>query len=122
MLGRAWLDGRRQATERRNVVLEIPVRLFGQFTDRNSAFGGARIDLVIDVGDVAHIGDMLFAVDMAQQAKQHVEYDNGARVADVSEVIDRWSADIHAYTRGIDRRQCPLLACQRIVKPEFHSK
>jgi len=87
-----------------------------------SALGGARIDLVVDVGDVADIGDMFLAVDMTQQAKQHVEYDDGARIADMGKVVDGRSAHIHAYASGIDRRECPLLACQRIVEPEFHSK
>jgi len=122
MLSRARLDGRRQAAESRHILLEILVSLVSNFADRNPALGGARIDLVVDVGDVADIGDMFLAVDMTQQAKQHVEYDDGARIADMGKVVDGRSAHIHAYASGIDRRECPLLACQRIVEPEFHSK
>ena len=115
-------QGRRQTAERRNVVLEIIVGLFGQLADRNAALGGARIDLVVDVGDVAHIGDVFVAVEMAQQPEQHVEDDHRARIADMGEVVDRRPADIHAHARGIDRGKRPLLPRQRIVEPEFHSK
>ena len=86
------------------------------------ALGGARIDLVVDVGDVTHIGDVIFAVDVAQQAEQHVENDDGPRIADMGEVIDSRPADIHAHVRRIDRRKGPLLPRQRIVEPEFHSE
>ena len=120
VLGRARLDRRRQAAERRNIVLEILVGLFGQVADRDAALGRARVDLVVDVGDVADVGDMLGAVEMAQQPVQHVEHDHRPRVADMGEVVDRRPAHIHAHARRIDRREHPLLARQRIVELQFH--
>ena len=122
MLGRARLDGRRQAAKRRHVLLEVFVGLFRQIADGNAALGRARVDLVVDVGDVAHIGDVLFAVEVPQQPEQHVEHDDRARIADMGKVVDRRSAHIHAHARRIDRRKHPLLARQRIVELEFHSK
>ena len=74
MLGRARLDGRRQAAERGHVLVELLVGFFRDLADRlverqaGIFLRRARVDLVIDVGDVAHVGDVLGAVEMAQQA------------------------------------------------------
>ena len=120
VLGGARLDGRRQAAQRRDVLLEVLVGLFGQVADRDAALRRARVDLVVDVGDVADVGDMLGAVEMAQQPVQHVEHDHRPRVADMGEVVDRRPADIHAHARGIDRGKHPFFARQRIVELQFH--
>ncbi len=96
MLGRARLECRLQAAERRRVFLKDGVGLFRQFADRNAALRGARIDLVVDVGDVADIDDMLGAIEMAQQTKQQVEDDERPRIADMRIVIDGRAADIEA--------------------------
>ena len=80
----------------------------------------ARVDLVVDVGDVAHVGDVLGAVEVPQQPEQHVEHDHRPRVADMREVVDRRPAHIHAHARGIERRERPLLARERIVELQFH--
>ena len=120
MLGRARLDRRRQAAERVHVGFEILVGLFRQLADGNAALGRARIDLVVHVGDVAHVSDVLRPVEMPQQAEQHVEHDDRARIADMGEVVDRRPAHIHAHARRIERGELPLLARQRIVEPELH--
>ena len=91
------------------------------FSGRPGKSRAARVvDLVVDVGDVADIGDVALAVDMPQQPEQHVEHDDRARIADMGEVIDRRSADIHADIVGIERRERPLLLGQRIVEAQFH--
>ncbi len=117
MFRRARLHRGRQAAERRHVLLEVLVGFLGQLADRNAALGRARIDLVVDVGDVADIFDMLLPVEMAEQAKQHVEHDHRPRIADMGEIIDRRPAHIHAHPRRIDRHEIALLARQRIVEP-----
>ena len=81
-------------------ALKLRVGLLGQLADRDAALGGARVDLVVDVGDVAHIGDVVGAVEMAQQAEQHVEHDDRPRIADMGEVVDRRPAHIHAHAAG----------------------
>jgi len=48
------------------------------------AFGGARIDLVVDIRDIANIFDVVGAVDFAQQAVEHVEDDQRPGVADMA--------------------------------------
>ena len=118
---------RRQAAERRDVVLELLLGLFRHGADRlvergRDFLGRARVDLVVDVGDVAHVGDVLGAVEMAQQPEQHVEHDHRPRIADMGEVVDRRPAHIHAHARGIDRGEQPLLAGQRIVELQFHRR
>ncbi len=120
VLGRARLDVRRQAAERRDVLLEIPVGLFGQVADGDAALGRTRVDLVVDVGDVADVSDVRLAVEMAQQPVQHVEHDHRPRIADMGEVVDRRPAHIHAHVARIERRKRPLLARQRIVELQFH--
>src|SRR5262249_61006177 len=117
----ARLDGRWQATERRYVFPEIPVGLLGEVSNGNIALCYTRVDFIVDVGDVAHITDMLFTVDVAQQPVQHIEYDDGTRVANVSKVINRRPTHVHSHARWVDRDKYPLFARQCIVEPEFHS-
>ena len=62
----------------------------------------------------------LLAVEMAQQAEQHVEHDHRARIADMGVVVDGGPAHIHAHIGGIERAEHPLLARQGIVKPQVH--
>ena len=122
VLGRARLDVGRQTAQRRDVLLEILVGLFGQLADRDAALRGARVDLVVDVGDVAHVGDVALAVEMAQQPVQHVEHDHRPRVADVREVVDRRTAHVHAHALVIERLERPLLARERIVELQIHTE
>ena len=111
VLGRARLDRRTQAAERIDVLVELLLGLLGDDADRlverqvRIFLRRARVDLVVDVGDVAHIGDVLGAVEMPQQPEQHIEHDRRPRVADMREVVDRRPADIHAHARGIERRE-----------------
>ena len=101
VLGRARLDGRRQAAERRHVLLEVLVGGLGELADRNTPLRRARVDLVVDVRDVAHVSDVVGTVKTLQQAKQHVEHDHGPRIADMGEVVDVVQG--HWSTRGSSR-------------------
>ena len=116
MFGRARLDIGRQAAQRGDILLEDTVGLFGEFADGDSAFGGAGVDLVVHVGDVADISDMIRAISFAQQAKKHVEDDQGPGVADMGEVIDRRPANIEPHIAGVERRENFPLAGERVVK------
>ena len=82
----------------------------------------AVVDLVIDVGDVAHVSDVALAIEMPQQPKQHIEHDDGARVANMREVIDRRPAHIHAHVILFERRENALLFRQRIVELQLHRR
>jgi hypothetical protein len=67
-IGRARLKGRRQATQRRRVRVELGGCLLRDLPDRlvqrqaRKIPRGAVVDLVVDVGDVADIGDVILAV------------------------------------------------------------
>ena len=82
----------------------------------------ARVDLVVDVGDVADIGDVLLAIEMAQQPEQHVEHDDRPRIADMGEVVDRRAAHIHAHDFGIDGDELFFRPRQRVVEAQGHGK
>ena len=125
-LGRARLVGRRQAAERRHVLVELLFRRLGDFSDRlvqrqvGIFLRRPLVDLVVDVRDVADIGDVLLAVEMAEQPEQHVEDDDRAGVADMGKVVDRRPADVHAHVRRIEGDKILLLAGQRVVEPQSH--
>ena len=74
-------------------------------------FSGTPVYLVVDIGNVANIFDMLLAKSMPQQAEHNIEYDNGPGIADMSKVINRWTADIHSHVLHIERREVFFFAC-----------
>ena len=124
---RARLHRRRKNAERGNVLVELRRRVLGETADGlgrrhvGKALDGARVDLVVDVRDVARIGDVTLAVYVAEQAKEHVENDDGTRIADVREVVDRRPANVHAHVRRIDRLERLLAPRQCIVERERHA-
>ena len=74
---------------------------------------GAPDDLVVNIGDIAHVGDLKAAV--AQIAHNHVEIDKGARVTDVTEVVNGDSADVKTHLAFFKGYEILLLTRQRIV-------
>ena len=128
VLGGARLDGRRQRAERRDVLVELALGRLGHLRDRlverqvRKVALGAGVDLVVDVGDVARVDHMLRAVDVAQQAEQHVEHDDRPGVADMGEVVDRRAADIEAHRGRVDRREVLLAPRQGVVEAQGHRR
>src|SRR5262249_32971202 len=102
--------------ERCYVLMKLARRAARQFADRDAFLLRPSVDLVVDVGDVAHIGDMPGAIEMAEQPEQHVEDDDRPRIADMGIVIDGRPADIHAHCLGIDRREDVLRSRESIVE------
>ncbi|MNE72982.1 hypothetical protein D3C80_1689640 [compost metagenome] len=92
-------------------IIEWQVRVITQRT---------RIDLVVNVSDVACIGNVVFTVDIPQYTIQHVEHDHRARIADMSKIIHGRAADIHAHVLFINRRKSSLFAGQGVVKFQVH--
>ena len=68
-----------------------------------AGFGRLVEDLVVDVGDVAHVGDLVAAA--AQPADQGVEGDGGAQVADVRGALHGGATQVDADLPGGDRAQ-----------------
>ena len=120
VLGRPRLDVRRQHAQRRDVGVELRQRALGQVADRNAFLSRAGVDLVVHVGDVAHIPDMILPVTMAQEPVQHVEHDDGPRIADVGVVVDGGAADVHPHVLLVDRPELLLAAGQRVPELERH--
>ena len=75
--GGARLHVGRQGAECGHVGVEIGRGAGGDGGDRLAGFGGAGVDLVVHVGDVADIGDA--RIEPAQQPGQHVEHHHRAR-------------------------------------------
>ena len=120
------LDVRGQATKRIGIRMKL---LLGFFRDDADCLverqvrillRRARNDLVVHVRDVADIDDVIAAVDIAQQAKQHIEYDQRPRIADMGKVVNGRPAHVHAHPIRIERRKNPLLPGQRVVELQLH--
>jgi hypothetical protein len=106
--------------------VKLPAGLLGDLADRlvQRQAGIFRrravVDLVVHVGDVAGVDDVIGPEDMAQQAEQNVEDDQRPGVADVSEVIDRGAAHVHAHALRVDGYECPLVTGESVVELQFH--
>ena len=120
VFGGARLDGGRQNTQRRDVGMELLGRALRHLTDRDALFPRLCVDLVVHIRDVAHIGHMTGAVNLAQQPEQHVEHDDGPRIADMGIVVNRGSADIHAHVLEVQGTEVFLGAGQRVVEAQRH--
>jgi hypothetical protein len=116
MGGGAGLDRGVKAAQRAHIRLILRRRAGREIGDRDSAVGRALDDLVVDVGDVADIGDMTRAIDRAQQPEQRVEHDDRPGVADMGLVIDRRTADIEPDIRAIERDERNAAAPHRVGK------
>ena len=90
----------------------------GEFADGFAVFVGAGDDFVVNIGDVAHIGERIAV--LPQPAGNHVEHDQHARVAEVAVVIDGHAADVHADVFGIERDKFFFLACEGVVEGDGH--
>ena len=103
---------RLEGAEQRHVLDEPPLGLFGDLRDLPPRLPRPGVDLVVHVGEVAHIGDAFWAVDAAQKPVQRVEHHHGPGVAEMCPVVDGRTADVHAHVvriEGIERLLAPRL-------------
>ena len=63
-----------QNTKRIHIVVVPLDRLGCDIADIAPAFRSARVYLVIHIREIAHVGDVIRAVNLAQQAKQNVKH------------------------------------------------
>ena len=120
IFGRARLMAWPQCAQGVHIGMIPGDRLIGDVADRAAGLGGLGVDLVIHVGEVAHIGHMRRPIDMPQQAEQRVEHHHGPGVADMGAVIDGRAADIHAHVFGVQGSELLLLPGLGIVQPDRH--
>ncbi len=88
----------------------------GDRVDRLAGLGGARVNLVVHVGDVADVGEA--RIEPAQQPRQHVEHDGGAGVAEMRHVVHRRPAHVHADMRGVERDEPLAPPAHAVVQVE----
>jgi hypothetical protein len=85
--------------------------LVGQRADGDAALQRPADDLVVDVGDVAHVGHAVAAG--AQPAHHHVEGHHHARMAHVAQVVDGDAAHVHAHVAAAPKTQSGTTGSQR---------
>ena len=119
VLGGARLDVGGEAAEGCHVLVIPGGGAGGDLFDGLAECRGAGVDLVLDVGDVADIGNP--RVKPAEQANQHVVDHDGAGVANMRAVVDRGAADIEADMGGVERDEGLAAAGAAVVEAEGHS-
>ncbi len=121
MLGRARFLVWGQATERSCVLAKLPLRRLGDSANRlvqgqaGEIARGSRIDLIVDIRDVARIDDLIRTVAEPQQPVEDIEHDDRTRIADMRKVIDRRTADIEPHVLGVDGFENLPRPGQRVV-------
>ena len=70
------------------------------------------------VGDVHDMRDSIPVIN--QNASENIFENIGAQIPDMGIIVNRRSAGIQSNLTGFDRLEFFLLACQRIVKKQFH--
>ncbi len=104
----------RQDAECRHVRLVLGGGACRDGGNRLAGLGGAGVDLVVHVGDVADIGDA--RIEPPQQPHQHVEHHRRAGVADVWTIVDGRPADIDPHMGGIQRLEAFAPAGEAVVQ------
>ena len=87
---------------------------FGVFADGDSGGGGIVDDAIVHVGEVHHLDDAKAA--RKQKAPQDVLEDEGAKIADVREVVDRGAAGVDADFALVERLEGLEAAGERVVE------
>ncbi len=88
----------------------------GERADGLAVLDRALDDLVVDVGDVAHVGHVIPR--RAQPALHHVEHHHHPRMPDVTVVVHRHPAHVHAHAAGLDGDERLFLTRERVVDLE----
>ena len=101
------LDG-----ERVHVLEEGLLEAGGVLLDGLAGERGVADDLVVDVGDVHDVLDL--HAELAQEAAEDVDVEEGAEVADVAVVVDGGAAGVHAQGAAVDGRKGFGLQAERV--------
>ena len=95
-------------------VLEILVDIFVRNVHRTDVFlSGAVDDLVVHVREVLHVAHLLAAV--LQVLSHGIEHDERTGVADMDEIIDGGTADVHLQLGRIHRHEFFFSAAHGVV-------
>src|SRR5690606_33229041 len=91
----------------------------GQLLEAFAILGSTADDLVVDVGDVAYVGQVVTTV--AQPAGYHIEGHHDPGMADMTEVIHGHAADVHAHLVVHKRTQRLLGLAQGVIDLQGHA-
>src|SRR5690606_1167507 len=119
MHGGARLDIRPQYAQFFGILIHGPDELISQCLNRNAALIGAIDDLVINVGNVAHVSNI--KTGGPQPAVDHIEHHHHTRVAEMTIIVNRHATNIHADFAGNDRDKCLLFTGDGIIDFEHFS-
>ena len=119
-LGRARLEIRDLQPERRTVLLHGEREAPRELGPVLAVLRRALNDLVVDVGDVANVGDLEAA--RAQVALHQIEHRQHPRVTEVNVVVHGDAADVHAHFVAAQRLELRLAAGQRIMNFEHGTR
>ena len=110
--------GRPLNPHRTDVTVHGRDHLVGQRPNRDATLERTLDDLVIDVSDIAHIGDAVAA--LLEPALRHIEGHHHSRMADMAEIVNGHAADIHAHLTRHDRGKLLDRTGQGVVDTKGH--
>ena len=108
MVGRTRLAIRAQNIQGIKILVHFGDHAIHQRDKAFAIFISTFNDFVVDVGDVAHILQVI--AQEAQVAGHHVERDKGTAMADMTEIVNRNTTHVHADFPGMDRFKFLFLA------------
>ncbi len=108
---------RREVAERLHVSVEFRRGIGCDCADRLPCLQCPRGDLVLDVGDVAHIGHA--REQRPEQPPHHVEHDDRTRVAEMRAVVDGRAAHVHPHMAWVERNEPLPPTRQAVVEVKF---
>ena len=117
----AWRAARDPASARPSAAASSSIarmKRVGQRLDRFAVLAGALDDLVVDVGDVANVGDVV-AADARSQRRTTSNTTMHAGMTEVAVVVDGHAADVHAHFARHDAERTPASSrAERVVNRE----
>ena len=98
--GGARFLGRRQDAQRLQILMHGLDEAIGQGVKILAVLLGTMNDLIVDVGNVAHIGHVV--TPGPQPTQHHVEHHHDPRVTDMTVVVDGHAAHVHPHLARLD--------------------
>src|SRR5438309_7772962 len=99
--------------EQRRVFVRISYKAFGQSRNGLTSLRSAADDLVVDIGNIAHISQRIAAC--TQPALYYVERDHHPCMPEMAVVVDRDPAHVHSHPCRIEGNEGFLRAAEAVV-------
>ena len=114
MVGSTRLNIRRQNPQSAHIDHILRVIALGNDADINLFLRGAGVNFIINIGDIAGIGD--FREKPSQQAHQHIKHHGWTRIANMRRAIDGRAAHINGHMSRVSRHKILFFAGQIIMQ------